>query len=200
MRCASAPANWRESSTRAAGSNASGTSPPLSRCSRRFATIALPRRAISIPSAGCWSPRDARPGPSGTTTRCTGSARWSAPGGSYGIRTPTPSEAAAADVGPRAVAPRKLSATHQARHGGHQLVLELLGLLVGGCPPDHAVRRVVIEQAEGHLVERCLDGGDLGDHVDAVAVVFDHPLYTPHLPLNTAQAVQQWALPCGVAV
>src|SRR5665213_3451336 len=64
-----------------------------------------------------------------------------------------------------------------------------LGLL-----DDHAVVRVVVEQAERDLVERGLDGADLRQHVDAVAVLFDHALDATDLPLDAAQPCEQRGL------
>ena len=56
---------------------------------------------------------------------------------------------------------------------------------------DHAVMRVLVEQAERDLVERRLHRGDLGEHVDAVAILGDHALHAAHLPLDTTQALEQ---------
>src|SRR5689334_7761601 len=64
------------------------------------------------------------------------------------------------------------SAGDEAPERGHQLV-DLLDLLatVG---LDHAVAGVVVDEAQGDLVERRLDRGDLGEDVDAVALLLDH--------------------------
>ena len=53
---------------------------------------------------------------------------------------------------------------------------------------------VVVEQAERDLVERRLHGGDLGEHVDAVAVLVDHPLDAADLAFDAAQALESWSL------
>src|SRR5690606_12184909 len=52
----------------------------------------------------------------------------------------------------------------------------------------HAVPDVILEQAEGHRLERTGHRGDLGEDVDAVGVLFDHPLKPSDLPLDPAQA------------
>jgi hypothetical protein len=59
---------------------------------------------------------------------------------------------------------------------------------------------VVVEQAEGDLVERGLHGVDLREDVDAVAVVLDHALDPAHLPLDAAQALEKLVLAGGVSV
>ena len=64
---------------------------------------------------------------------------------------------------------------------------------------DHAVARVFVEQAEGDLVDRRLDGGDLGEDVDAVAVLVDHPLEAADLAGDPAQAVLDLVLVVDVA-
>ena len=50
------------------------------------------------------------------------------------------------------------------------------------------------------LLERRRDGRDLGQDVDAVAVVLDHPLDPAHLPLDPVQALDERVLVLGVAV
>ena len=71
--------------------------------------------------------------------------------------------------------------------GGHELVGLVRLLVVGGA--HHAVPRVVVQQAERDLVERGLDGGDLRQDVDAVAVVLDHALDAAHLALDPRAGV-----------
>src|SRR5207302_6207922 len=63
----------------------------------------------------------------------------------------------------------------------------------------HAVAGVVVDQAEGDLVERRLDGRDLREDVDAVALVLDHSLDPADLALDPAKAVEQLVLGGGVA-
>ena len=53
--------------------------------------------------------------------------------------------------------------------------------------------------AERDLVERGLDRGDLGEDVDAVAVLVDHPLDAADLSLDAAQALGELVLRRGVA-
>src|ERR1035437_9066109 len=67
---------------------------------------------------------------------------------------------------------------------------------------------VVVEQAEGDLVKRCLDRRDLSQHVDAVALVLDHPGYAAHLSLHPRETLEKlllggrvaaaWAARCGL--
>ena len=67
-----------------------------------------------------------------------------------------------------------------------------------GVPParaaDDAVVGVVVEQAERDLVERGLDRADLRQHVDAVAVVLDHPLDAADLTLDPPEPGRSWSL------
>ena len=49
------------------------------------------------------------------------------------------------------------------------------------------MRGMIVEQAEGDLVERGLDRGDLGEDVDAVAVLLHHPLDAAHLTFDASQ-------------
>ena len=81
--------------------------------------------------------------------------------------------------------------------GGHQLLGHLFLLVALG--PRHAMARVVVEQPERHLVQRGLDRADLGEHVDAVAVIANHALHPAHLPLDPAQALLELVLRRGVS-
>ena len=90
-----------------------------------------------------------------------------------------------------------ISAFHQAADGGHHLGGHLVGTALGGALV-HAVPGVPVEQAEGDLVEGGLDGRDLGEHVDAVAVVVDHFLDAAHLAFDAAQPRLQLVLGGGV--
>jgi hypothetical protein len=49
---------------------------------------------------------------------------------------------------------------------------------------------VIVEQTERDLVERRLRSGDLGEDIDAVAVVLDDPLDAANLPLDPSQPRQ----------
>ena len=53
---------------------------------------------------------------------------------------------------------------------------------------------VVVEEPERDLVERGLRGRDLGEHVDAVAVVLDHPPDAADLSLHTGQPLEELVL------
>ena len=89
------------------------------------------------------------------------------------------------------------AAAHHAADGCHQLLGALFLLRVRTA--HDAVVRVVVEQAEGHLVERGLSSADLRQDVDAVAVVLDHPLDAAHLALDAAQPLQELVLGRRVA-
>src|SRR3712207_9583839 len=58
----------------------------------------------------------------------------------------------------------------------------LLELLLGGA--DHAVPGMVVQEPERDLVQRGLDGRDLREDVDAVALLVDHPLDAADLALD----------------
>ncbi len=62
------------------------------------------------------------------------------------------------------------------------------------------MRHVVLEHLRRDLLERGLDGGDLRQDVDAVAILLDHPLDAAHLALDPVQALRQRILVLGVAV
>src|SRR5688500_12022798 len=80
---------------------------------------------------------------------------------------------------------RPLAAAHEAADGSHELV----GLVRLVLRAHDAVPGVLVEEAEGHLVERRLDRGDLRDHIDAVAVVVDHALHSTDLAFHAPQAL-----------
>jgi hypothetical protein len=61
------------------------------------------------------------------------------------------------------------------------------------------VAGVLVEQPERDLVQCGLDRADLRDHVDAVAVVFDHPLDAADLALDALEALEELVLGRGVA-
>ena len=81
------------------------------------------------------------------------------------------------------------------------LVDEMFGAIVvaaGGCTGD-AVVQVLVEQLHADALQRLADGGDLGEHVDAVRVVLDHPTEAADLALDAAQPRQQLLLVVGVS-
>src|SRR5215217_2327500 len=98
------------------------------------------------------------------------------------------------------IAMRPLSPTHQAADGAHQLV-GLIGRLVRAAVAlaQEAVARVAVQQAERDLVQRRLDGGDLGQDVDAVAVLVDHARDAADLTLDPGQALVELLFAGGVA-
>ena len=63
-----------------------------------------------------------------------------------------------------------------------------------------AVADVLVEDLERERLERRVDGGDLGEDVDAVAVVLDHPLDAAHLAFDAVQALDERVLVLRVAV
>src|SRR5918999_2900890 len=58
---------------------------------------------------------------------------------------------------------------------------------------------MVVEQAKCDLVERGLGRADLCQHLDAVAVLLDHPSNTSNLPLDPGQALEELLLGGAVA-
>src|SRR5690606_25610287 len=106
--------------------------------------------------------------------------------------------------GPRSAASRTRArggdgsaAPHQPAHGRHQLGGHLVRLALLGAL-GHAVPHVPVEQAQRHLVQRGLDGADLREDVDAVAVVLDHPVDAAHLALDPGQPGLELVLGGGV--
>jgi hypothetical protein len=78
----------------------------------------------------------------------------------------------------------------------------LLGQLLavgGGGGTDDAVARVLAEQGQGDLVERRLGRRDLGEDVDAVALLLDHPLQAADLARDPPQPVLDLVLVVDVA-
>src|SRR6476620_6405538 len=81
------------------------------------------------------------------------------------------------------------SGLHEARDGlgGLLELLLLLGAALAG-RVDEAVRHVVVEQAEREGLERLGRRGHLGEDVDAVLLLLDHPLDSADLPLDPTEA------------
>src|SRR5882724_236568 len=94
--------------------------------------------------------------------------------------------------GPSAAGPasprveRSLAPARQPSERAHQLTELLLPCLRLGV--HQAGADVILDQADGHLVQRRLDGRDLLQDVDAVAVLLDHPLDAADLPLDPGKA------------
>ncbi len=63
-----------------------------------------------------------------------------------------------------------------------------------------AVLHVVVEHPQGDGLERRVDGAELREDVDAVAVVLDHPGDAAHLPLDPGEPAEQPFLVGRVAV
>jgi uncharacterized membrane protein YraQ (UPF0718 family)/YHS domain-containing protein len=72
--------------------------------------------------------------------------------------------------------------------------LALVSVLGGG----DAVVSMRVEQAEGDFVQGGLGGGDLGEDVDAVAILDDHALHAADLSFDPAQTREQLVLTCSV--
>jgi threonine/homoserine/homoserine lactone efflux protein len=97
---------------------------------------------------------------------------------------------------------RALADSREAMHRVEQLSALRLGLrrVAGGQRVGHAVGHVVVEDLEREALERRVDGGDLREHVDAVAILLDHPLDAAHLPLDAMQPADERVLVGGIAV
>src|SRR5438034_272332 len=63
-----------------------------------------------------------------------------------------------------------------------------------------AVVDVLVEDLEGEALERCRDGRDLRQDVDAVAVVLDHPLDSAHLALDPMEPLDERLFVGSVAI
>lgn len=86
----------------------------------------------------------------------------------------------------RMACPRRVSAPPQeTAYRGHHLIGSLRPLTVLGA--HHARMGVTVEQPEGDLVECGLDRRDLGQDIDAVTLLGDHPLDAAYLPLDPSQ-------------
>ena len=95
--------------------------------------------------------------------------------------------ALAGPAGSRALPPALvLAAPHEAADCRHHLVGARISRR-GVVGAHHAVLGVIVEQAQGDLVERGLDRGDLGQDVDAVALVLDHALDPADLSLDALE-------------
>lgn len=80
-----------------------------------------------------------------------------------------------------------------------QLFDDGVGVLVGAVDGvADAVAEVAADDLLAHGAEAFLGGGDLGEHVDAVAVVVDHVLQTLDLAGDAAEAFLQGGVGLGV--
>ena len=59
---------------------------------------------------------------------------------------------------------------------------------------------VVLQQAEGHILQGGVDRGDLREDVDAVLLLIDHPVDTAGLPLDALEPGEVALLLVDVAV
>src|SRR5215218_6726372 len=77
----------------------------------------------------------------------------------------------------------------------------LVGLAAAGLGRlDDAVAQVFLEQAQRDRLQGLRHGRDLGEDVDAVLLVLDHPLQAAGLALDPAQALEVVVLAVDVAV
>jgi len=106
------------------------------------------------------------------------------------------------DAGVRGSVPVRCggSGPHEAGDGGGGLVdLVLTRPAAGGHRVGDTVPEVLAEQLDGDGLQGTGGGGHLVEHVDAVAVLGDHALEAPHLPLDPPQTAQQLVAPVPVA-
>src|SRR5436190_3764510 len=98
-------------------------------------------------------------------------------------------------------APRAPSARGEASSGaretldGCQELADLLVRLVAAASHRiaDAVVRMVGEEPERYPVQRLVDGGDLGQKIDAVRLILDHPSQPAHLSLDPREpAKHRW--------
>ena len=89
------------------------------------------------------------------------------------------------------------AAFEESSDGGHHLFGPRVLLVRAGA--HHTGVGVSVEQSEHDLVQGGLGGADLGEDVDAVAVVFDHPLDPADLPFDPLEAGEQLVFGGGLA-
>ena len=95
-----------------------------------------------------------------------------------------------------------LACLREALDGLEELTALLLGVLpvAGGERARDAVLDVLFEHLQRHRLESGVDGAELGEDVDAVAVVLDHLGDAPHLALDARQALEELVLVRRVAI
>src|SRR3954447_13186279 len=91
-----------------------------------------------------------------------------------------------------------VSGPDEASDGLGGLAHLLLGLgAPGSGRVDDTVGQVLIEQPQSHRLQRLRHRRDLGEDVDAVLLVLDHPLQAAGLPLDAAQPLEVVVLALG---
>jgi len=90
----------------------------------------------------------------------------------------------------------------EALHRGQELLdlLSGLGLVPRRDCAGDAVLDVLVEDLERERFERRIDGGDLSQDLDAIAIFFEHPLDSAHLSLDAMKPLDEGVLLLGVAV
>jgi hypothetical protein len=93
------------------------------------------------------------------------------------------------------------SRSQKAFDGPRRLVDEVLGALAvaTGCRAGDAVVQVLVEQFDADALQRLADCGDLGEHVDAVGVVLDHPRQPADLAFDAAEPGEELLLVFGIS-
>jgi hypothetical protein len=81
---------------------------------------------------------------------------------------------------------QELASAQEAPERCHELLRAFFAEALG-LGAEHAVPRMAVEEAERDLLEGALDGADLRDDVDAVAVFLDHALHAADLALDAAE-------------
>jgi hypothetical protein len=88
---------------------------------------------------------------------------------------------------------------HQPTDRSHQFINLLFGVLWSLALALHAVAGVAVEQTQRDPVQRRLSGRDLGEHVDAIAVVLHHARDSVDLPLHASKPSEDLLLGGRVA-
>src|SRR4249919_3701756 len=93
------------------------------------------------------------------------------------------------------------SRSQKAFDGPRRFVDEVLGafaVATGGRAGD-AMVQVLVEQFDADALQGLADRGDLGQHIDAVRVVLDHPRQAADLPFDAAEPGEELLLVVGVS-
>ena len=176
---------------RSAGSASGSATRPTrsSRCAApRRTSTARRRRRCSCPTTSA-SPSGRAPSASSSRSAPTSAGRRA---------TPWPS----ALTVPAAVAVLGARSCRRASRRGQDLTSRSMAFVASpmsrpdsSASPDghragHAVAEVLVEQADGDALQRLRGRRHLGQDVDAVLVVLDHPLQSAHLTFDAAQPLQ----------